>query len=42
MFNYTGMNIFNAKVGIVTEIGHDRLRLSALAVGNAIRMNVPT
>ncbi len=41
LFNYAGMNIFNAKVKIVSENAHRHAWLPALAVGGAIRTNVP-
>jgi hypothetical protein len=41
LFNYAGMNIFNAKVKVVAENSHHRSWVPALAIGGALRTNVP-
>jgi hypothetical protein len=41
LFNYAGMNIFNAKVKLVPENGHGYRWIPSLAIGGAIRTNVP-
>jgi hypothetical protein len=41
LFNYAGMNIFNAKVKVVAENAGGHWWLPALAVGGTIRTNVP-
>jgi hypothetical protein len=41
LFNYAGMNIFNAKVKVVDENSHHHAWIPALAIGGAMRTNVP-
>jgi hypothetical protein len=41
LFNYAGMNIFNAKAKVVAESAHHHAWVPALAIGGAVRTNVP-
>ncbi len=41
LFNYAGMNIFNAKVKVLSENAHGHQWIPALAVGGTLRTNVP-
>lgn len=41
LFNFAGMNIFNAKAKIVPENAHHLSWIPAIAIGGALRTNVP-